>query len=62
MKADASAAFGSIWSYLTIPVITRATAPYRIVQMTSEPMMPIGRSRFGFLASSAVVATTSNPM
>ena len=33
-----------------------------IVQMTSEPMMPIGRSRPGFLLSSAAVETASNPM
>jgi hypothetical protein len=32
------------------------------VQIASDPMMPRGRSRCGFLASSAVVATTSNPM
>ena len=30
--------------------------------MTSEPMMPRGRSRFGFFVSSAAVATMSNPM
>jgi hypothetical protein len=30
--------------------------------MASEPRMPIGRSRCGFLVSSAVVATTSKPM
>ena len=30
--------------------------------MTSEPMMPRGRSRFGFLVSSAAVATMSKPM
>ena len=32
------------------------------VQMMSEPMMPIGMSRFGLRASSAVVETASNPM
>jgi hypothetical protein len=30
--------------------------------MASEPRMPRGRDRCGFLVSSAVVATTSNPM
>ena len=30
--------------------------------MTSEPMMPRGRSRFGSLVSSAAVATMSKPM
>ena len=32
------------------------------VQMMSEPMMPIGMSRFGFLHSSAHVETASKPM
>jgi len=45
-----------------MPVTTRATAQYSTVQMTSEAMMPIGRSRCGFFDSSAVVATTSKPM
>jgi len=61
-NALANAADGSILSYLTMPVITRQTAQYSTVQISSEAMMPIGRSRCGFLASSAVVATTSNPM
>ncbi len=39
-----------------------ATARYSAVQISSEAMMPIGKSRFGFLASSAVVETASNPM
>jgi hypothetical protein len=30
--------------------------------MTREAMMPMGRSRLGFLASSAVVETASKPM
>ena len=30
--------------------------------MTSDAMMPIGRSRLGFFASSAVVETASKPM
>jgi hypothetical protein len=45
-----------------MPVRIAATTMYRIVQMTSEEMMPIGRSRCGFLASSAVVETASKPM
>ena len=45
-----------------MPVTTIETAQYSTVQMIREPMMPIGRSRCGFLVSSAVVATTSNPM
>ena len=32
------------------------------VQMTSEPMIASGRSRLGFLASSAPVETASKPM
>ena len=35
---------------------------YRIVQMVSEAKIPIGTSRWGFLVSSALVATTSKPM
>ena len=38
------------------------TSTYSTVTMASEPKMPRGRSRFGFLVSSAAVATTSNPM
>ena len=30
--------------------------------MISEPMMPIGMSRWGFLASCAAVETASKPM
>ncbi len=45
-----------------MPVITMQTSTYSTVQIASEPMMPRGRSRCGFFASSAVVATTSNPM
>ena len=33
-----------------------------MVQMTSDPMMATGRSRFGFLASSLPVATASKPI
>src|SRR5215831_1226853 len=39
-----------------------ATMMYRSVQMSSEAMMPIGRSRCGFFASCAAVDTASNPM
>ncbi len=46
----------------TIPVSTPATAIYKTVQITSEAIMPIGKSRCGFLASCAVVETASNPM
>src|SRR6185437_6126359 len=48
--------------YLTMPVSTSATATYRIVQITSDTMMPIGMSRCGFRASCAAVDTASNPM
>ena len=46
----------------TIPVSTAATEIYSTVQIISEAMMPMGRSRCGFLASCAVVDTASNPM
>jgi hypothetical protein len=46
----------------TIPVRTATTAMYSTVQTTSDPMIPIGMSRRGFLASSAWVLTASNPM
>src|SRR6185312_1290172 len=48
--------------YLTMPVRTSATATYRMVQMTSDTMMPIGMSRCGLRASCAAVDTASNPM
>src|SRR2546425_642467 len=35
---------------------------YSNVQMSSDPMMPIGMSRCGFFASCAAVLTASNPM
>src|SRR5712664_2090304 len=38
------------------------TRMYRTVQMSSDPMMPIGMSRCGFFASCAAVLTASNPM
>src|SRR5215212_4643447 len=46
----------------TMPLRMAATIRYSNVQMTSEAMMPMGRSRLGFFASSAVVDTASNPM
>ena len=46
----------------TMPDRIAATARYSSVQTTSDAMMPIGRSRRGFLASSAVVDTASKPM
>ena len=45
-----------------MPVSTAATATYSTVQITSDAMIPIGRSRRGFFASSAVVDTASKPM
>src|SRR3954470_17038943 len=45
-----------------MPVSTIATATYKIVQITRVAMIPMGMSRFGFLASSAAVDTESNPM
>ena len=45
-----------------MPTTTRDTATYRAVQIPSEPMMPIGRSRCGRRVSSAAVATMSKPM
>ena len=46
----------------TIPVSTTATAMYSSVHTISVAMMPMGRSRCGFLASSAAVETESNPI
>ena len=45
-----------------MPVSTAATAMYSAVQISSEAMIPMGKSRCGFLASWAVVETASNPM
>ena len=63
-ERNASARGALIFSsvYLTMPVTTSETATYRVVQIASEPRMPIAMSRCGFLVSSAVVATMSNPM
>ena len=49
-------------STVATPLSTYENRTYRTVQMTSEPRMPIGMSRFGFLASCAAVDTASNPM
>ena len=46
----------------TIPVRMKPTTTYSTVQMISEPRMPIGMSRFGFLASWAAVETASKPI
>src|SRR5215813_839746 len=46
----------------TMPVNTPATEMYSSVQISSDTMMPIGKSRCGFFASCAVVDTASNPM
>src|SRR5215510_11335543 len=67
LNANATGALRNAWSVLncttgTIPERTADTARYRNVQMTSDAMIPIGRSRRGFLASSAVVDTASKPM
>src|SRR5947209_3254733 len=48
--------------YATNPVSTSATMMYRMVQMTSDPRMPMGMSLAGFFASCAAVETASNPM
>jgi hypothetical protein len=45
-----------------MPVTTAATATYSTAHTTSDAMMPIGRSRFGFFTSSAADDTESNPM
>src|SRR5271157_399198 len=45
-----------------MPVNNPDTKMYRIVQITSDPRMPIGMSRCGFFASWAAVETASNPI
>src|SRR5512135_2912536 len=47
--------------YLTTPVMTSATRMYSTVQITNEPRMPIGISRWGLRDSCAAVETASNP-
>jgi hypothetical protein len=62
---SAATAIGSGTSscrYGTMPVATADTAMYRTVQTNSEPMMPMGMSRWGFFASCAAVLTASKPM
>src|SRR5258707_14467708 len=44
------------------PLSTCENNTYRIVQITSDPRMPIGMSRCGSLASCAAVETASKPM
>ncbi len=46
----------------TMPVRIAATEMYSTVQIRRERIMPIGKSRCGFLASCAVVETASKPM
>src|SRR5271157_3641641 len=45
-----------------MPVNTSATEIYSTAQITSVMMMPKGKSRCGFLHSSAAVETESNPI
>jgi hypothetical protein len=45
-----------------MPVSTPDIKTYSNVQMIRLAIIPIGRSRCGFLVSSAVVETASNPM
>src|SRR5882672_4282793 len=62
---SATTALGS-GTLSSLEIITRVaiadTMMYNRVQMSSDPMMPIGMSRCGFLASCAAVLTASNPM
>ena len=44
------------------PVRDRPMEMYKHMQMNTERIMPIGKSRSGFLHSSADVATASKPM
>src|SRR5687768_8114502 len=48
--------------YFTIPVSTSASNTYTMEQMIRELIMPLGRSRWGFLHSSAVVEIASKPI
>ncbi|MNT07390.1 hypothetical protein D3C72_1420900 [compost metagenome] len=45
-----------------MPVMMADTTTYSTAHTASEPMMPIGRSRDGFLTSSAAEVTASKPM
>mmetsp|Transcript_21623 Transcript_21623/g.52773 ORF Transcript_21623/g.52773 Transcript_21623/m.52773 type:complete len:209 (+) Transcript_21623:263-889(+) len=60
-NASASGACGSMRSKRTMSVSTADTATYSTVTMTSDAMTPMGKSRFGFFASSAEHATASKP-
>lgn len=60
-NAAAKGASRSISLLGTMPVMTRHMPAYRAVQMTSDPMIPSGRSLPGFRTSSAAVATVSKP-
>src|SRR3954471_14592086 len=48
--------------HFSMPVSTTTTAIYNVVHTTNVAMMPIGKSRCGFLASSAEVETESKPI
>ena len=60
--ANATGAATFNCAYGTSPVSSNATTIYSTVQIASEPRMPIGISRCGFLASCAAVDTASNPI
>jgi hypothetical protein len=62
LNAAPTGATLSMSVYLTIPVMTAETAMYRTVQMLRLPIIPIGRSLWGFFDSCATVVTESNPM
>jgi hypothetical protein len=49
-------------STVATPLSTCEKSTYNNVQMTSEPRIPIGMSRFGSFASCAAVDTASKPM
>ena len=60
-SATATGASESSLGYGSMPVSTVAIATYNTAEMTSAPRMPIGRSRCGLRASSAVVEAVSKP-
>ena len=62
MKARAIGASILMSRQGTMPVRTAATEMYSAVQISSEAMIPIGKSRCGFFASCAVVETASKPI
>ena len=59
-KANGSSTFNSV--YFTIPVKTNEIKIYKTVQITNEYIIPLGKSRCGFLHSSAVVEMASKPI